>query len=222
MLDEGCSLEEMGRRVGLHASTVSYWLNQHGLRAGLREKHAPRGGIPKEQLAALVDRGLSVRQISDEVGMSASTVRHWLRRHELLTARARQPRTALTGEQFLAVCTVHGETIFQVRVGGSRRCLKCRSEAVMRRRRRMKEIRVAEAGGRCVLCGYDRYLGGLEFHHLDPSTKEFSLGAAGVTRSIERARAEARKCVLLCATCHAEVEGGVASLDARLAPPRAA
>jgi hypothetical protein len=39
--------------------------------------------------------------------------------------------------------------------------------------------------------------------------KSFAVGGAGVTRSMESSRAEAAKCVLLCATCHAEVEAGV-------------
>jgi hypothetical protein len=34
----------------------------------------------------------------------------------------------------------------------------------------------------------------------------------GVARSLEKARAEPRKCVLLCANCHAEVEAGVLGL----------
>ncbi len=212
MLAEGCSLEEIGRRVERHPSTVSYWLNKYGLCAGLREKHAPKGGLSKSVLTALVDQGLSVHQIAAEVGMSAGAVRHWLRRHGLRTTRARQPRSAGPGERFLAVCAVHGETVFQVRAEGARRCLLCRSEAVMRRRRLVKATLVAEAGGGCVLCGYDRYVGALEFHHVDPLSKEFSLSAEGVTRSLERARAEASKCVLLCATCHAEVEGGFATL----------
>jgi hypothetical protein len=37
-------------------------------------------------------------------------------------------------------------------------------------------------------------------------------GGEGVTRSRAEARAEARKCVLLCANCHAEVEAGYRSL----------
>lgn len=219
LLAEGCSLEEIGRRFGRHPSTVGYWLKKHGLSAVLSEKHAPRGGIPADALASLVDRGLSVREIASELDTSAGTVRHWLRRYDLKTARARQPWSAQAGERFLAQCAKHGETPFQVRADGARRCLKCRSEAVVRRRRLVKETLVAEAGGRCVLCGYDRYVGALEFHHVDRSTKEFSLAATGVTRSLDRARAEARKCVLLCATCHAEVEGGAAAstLDFRSA-----
>ncbi len=57
----------------------------------------------------------------------------------------------------------------------------------------------------------------LQFHHLDPRTKEFSLAVAGVTRSLDRMRSEVAKCVLLCATCHAEVEAGYARVSERRA-----
>ena len=92
------------------------------------------------------------------------------------------------------------------------RCLTCRRERVIARRRKVKQILVEEAGGRCVLCGYDRYAGALHFHHVDPATKEFALALNGVARSLEKARAEAAKCVLICANCHAEVEEGVATI----------
>jgi hypothetical protein len=52
----------------------------------------------------------------------------------------------------------------------------------------------------------------LQFHHRDPTTKRFSLAGGGIARSLERAREEAAKCVLLCANCHAEVEGGAATI----------
>jgi hypothetical protein len=52
----------------------------------------------------------------------------------------------------------------------------------------------------------------LQFHHVDPETKHFSLGRRGVARALEKARAEAQTCVLLCANCHAEVEAGVLAL----------
>ncbi len=77
----------------------------------------------------------------------------------------------------------------------------------------MKQILVSEAGGKCRICGYKRYVGAREFHHLNPSTNTFSLSHAGVTRSLARAREEALKCILLCANCHAEVEGGIVHLD---------
>jgi 5-methylcytosine-specific restriction endonuclease McrA len=110
-------------------------------------------------------------------------------------------------------CRRHGWTTFIKRVDtGVYRCLKCRSAQVSEQRRRLKLRLIQEAGGRCQLCGYDRYAGALQFHHLDPAEKEFALSTRGIARSLSKARAEARKCVLLCATCHAEVEAGLASL----------
>jgi hypothetical protein len=68
---------------------------------------------------------------------------------------------------------------------------------------------VREAGGCCRLCGYSRCVAAHRFPHVDPAQKRFALGSAGFTRSIAKARAEASKCVLLCANCHAEVEAGL-------------
>ena len=65
-----------------------------------------------------------------------------------------------------------------------------------------------------MICGYDRSIAALQFHHLDRATKQFTIGNLGITRSLERMRAEARKCVLLCANCHAEVESGRTILSA--------
>jgi len=79
-------------------------------------------------------------------------------------------------------------------------------------RRRKKVQLVAERGGCCARCGYDRCLGALHFHHVDPATKRFGIAALGVARSLERARIEAAKRVLLCSNCHAEVEAGVTPL----------
>lgn len=81
----------------------------------------------------------------------------------------------------------------------------------------MKQVLVEEAGGCCAICGYERYVGGLAFHHLDPATKVTGLAQKGTALSIERLREEAQKCVLLCHNCHAEVEAGSAELPIHLA-----
>jgi hypothetical protein len=84
----------------------------------------------------------------------------------------------------------------------------------------MKSILVAEAGGRCCVCGYDRNMRALHFHHLDPALKRHPINAKGVAVALDKLRAEARKCVLLCSNCHAEVEDGLVAVPAR-APARA-
>ncbi len=69
---------------------------------------------------------------------------------------------------------------------------------------------------RCVLCGYDKCAGALHFHHLDPSEKLFAIEPRGGDPVIRRGcAAEARKCILLCANCHAEVEAGLTDFARR-------
>ena len=110
------------------------------------------------------------------------------------------------------VCATHGETEFVLEGRGYYRCKRCRQQRVIDWRRRARLKLVAEAGGACVLCGYDRYIGALHFHHVDPSQKEFAVSGRGFTRSIQKMREEAAKCVLLCSNCHAEVEAKIATL----------
>jgi helix-turn-helix protein len=215
LLQEGLSLPEIGRRVGRDPSTVGYWVRKHGLVANGHAKHAPRGGIEWERLTLLVERGLTRAEIAIELDRSASTVTHWLRKHGLRTSRARQSFVPGEDGDAIGACRTHGQTAF-VREGRGYRCKACRKQRVIEWRQRAKRRLVAEAGGRCRVCGYDRFPGALHFHHLDPSRKEFALSSRGLTKSIQRLRVEASKCVLLCSNCHAEVEAGIVDLP----PPR--
>jgi 5-methylcytosine-specific restriction endonuclease McrA len=166
-----------------------------------------------------VEAGLSIAQIATALGRSKATVRYWLHRHRLQTSRSGgrlrddqvRAARALGLSQVRMTCAQHGDTAFVVDRRGYYRCKRSRSAAVTRRRRKVKAVLVAEAGGACSICGYARCQSALEFHHQIPSDKAFALSEEGVTRSIARARAEAAKCVLLCANCHAEVEAGTAT-----------
>ena len=150
---------------------------------------------------------------------ASSTVRHWLRKHNLRTHRSRRADSggvrAVDPDRRFQECERHGTTEFWLEARGIYRCLRCRSEAVARRRRRLKEILVEEAGGSCSICGYDRYVGALQFHHRDGAVKAFGLGDRGLTRSLAAVRAEAAKCVLLCGNCHSEVEAGIVKVTDR-------
>jgi hypothetical protein len=167
--------------------------------------------VERAQLAAFVQEGLTVRQIAARVDRTPATVAKWLRLHGLRTERARTP-AADGPSRARRRCPIHGETDFARRGDAGWRCLRCRSDAVARRRRKVKAILVAEAGGRCAICAYDRCVGALQFHHVEPTAKRFSLSETGVTRSLARAREEAQKCVLVCANCHAELETGMTAL----------
>jgi hypothetical protein len=88
------------------------------------------------------------------------------------------------------------------------RCKRCVGEAVTRRLQKVKRILVEEAGGCCAVCGYARCMVNLHFHHVDPATKSFALSVA-TGKGLSKLREEAKKCVLVCANCHGEIESRV-------------
>jgi hypothetical protein len=78
------------------------------------------------------------------------------------------------------------------------------SEAVKRTRKRLKLGMLEAFESKCGICGYQKYNGALELHHLDPAAKDFEFGK-NTTRSFEFLCSEAEKCVCLCSNCHREV-----------------
>ena len=83
-------------------------------------------------------------------------------------------------------------------------CKKCTCEERVERGRAFKVKCVEYKGGSCERCGYGESLSALEFHHVDPSQKDFGIGKQRRTKFDEDIRKELDKCILLCANCHRE------------------
>jgi DNA-binding CsgD family transcriptional regulator len=221
-LAEGLSLAQIGKRVGRNPSTISYHLKKHGLTPVNQGKHAARGPIPELVLRTAVATGAPLREIARDLDRSHSTVRYWIARygiayHGIKGNREKALAARARGETVIELrCRHHGLTDFYVGPTGDYKCKRCRKERVARWRRDAKDELVRAAGGRCVLCGYSKCLGALQFHHVDPRTKSFGLAMRGHTKSMGKLMAEAKKCILLCANCHAEVERRVTSVPKRV------
>ena len=143
--------------------------------------------MQKEPLVQLIGEGLSQKEIADKLQLSKSTVRYWLKKYGLTTQRNKFNKKSITDEE--------------------RRARNVRN--VTARRRKLTKMAKEYKGGQCFICGYNRCLAALEFHHIDPTEKEFSIAQKGHTRSWERIKKELEKCVLLCANCHREVHAGL-------------
>jgi hypothetical protein len=107
----------------------------------------------------------------------------------------------------IKVCKKHGETPHRNESKKSNhwRCCKCASEAVARKRKQLKIDAIKYLGGSCKYCGYSKCVSALEFHHRDPSKKEFGISMKGYTKSWESIRVELDKCDLVCSNCHKEI-----------------
>lgn len=215
LLSDGLTVAEIATRLGKARSTIAYWMEVHELEATNRETHARERGVDRQHLERLVDEGQTVAEMAAELGVTTVTVRRRLARFGLRTEATRRILRARAAEEaglqkITMSCAEHGDTEFILEGRGYYRCKRCRMQRVMRRRRKLKAILVADAGGSCCVCGYDRYVGALEFHHLDRTEKRAEISYAAL--SLETLREEARKCVLVCSNCHAEIEAGVTTV----------
>ena len=75
-------------------------------------------------------------------------------------------------------------------------------------RERLKKRMIYVMGDRCQCCGYNKCISALEFHHINPKDKEFTF-SANTNRSWFSVISELKKCVLVCANCHREIEAGI-------------
>lgn len=82
------------------------------------------------------------------------------------------------------------------------------AEATARARQNRKIDLVFIHGEKCAICGYNKYIGALQFHHINPKEKDFEL-SNGNCRAFEDDVKESKKCILVCANCHAEIHGGL-------------
>lgn len=85
-------------------------------------------------------------------------------------------------------------------------------KAVVKRRKKIRQMAIDCKGEKCAICGYDKCIKALEFHHFNSNGKDFGISAKGYTRSWREVKKEIEKCILLCANCHREVHEGITQL----------
>lgn len=116
----------------------------------------------------------------------------------------------VTEESKIYLCSLCNKTFNYKRGSGSTKVF-CASCQVTRSRQKRKLLAVEYKGGACSVCGYNKSMRALEFHHLDPSKKDFGF-SDGTQKSWDVQKLELDKCILLCCRCHAEVHDKILDL----------
>lgn len=76
---------------------------------------------------------------------------------------------------------------------------------------KLKQDLINHLGGCCSNCGYNKSIYALEFHHRNPSEKEFSIGVIMNRKGylnveqLKKLMKEVDKCKVLCCNCHKEL-----------------
>lgn len=174
----------------------------------------------KQQVKVLRENGYSYDKISEELSIGKGSISNICKEFGLS-----QKIIELTPEKIIEVQKMYDEigNIKEVaRLSGisynrlrnvivSKKITpKTGYDNVKEYRKRTKQELVKYKGGKCQICGYNKCNEALDFHHLDPSQKDFSL--SGQHKSIELLKKEVDKCILLCCRCHREVHAGVITL----------
>ena len=153
--------------------------------------------MDKDVLEQMIAEKLSIRQMSARTLNSYSTIRHWLSKYQLSTHYGKRQHECRCGE-------TDPVKFYQKR---KNKCIACSLIADVQFGVKKKQKAVDFLGGKCVVCGYDKYNGALHFHHTDPTQKE----DWGSSRNwgFDRLKKELIKCILVCGNCHAEIHGGL-------------
>ena len=172
--------------------------------------------MKKEELEILINNGKSLNQISRETGKSLTTVRYWVKKYNLKSSHLQfkyLEKREIGLERKCPKCKmVLPSTDFYKRRGidySSTYCKICTSDQTLNRMQRLKTQMVDYKGGSCVICGYKKYMGALEFHHLDPKKKDFNLAHMKKYTFDEKVKKELDKCILVCSNCHREIHGKI-------------
>ncbi len=91
--------------------------------------------------------------------------------------------------------------IYRKNHGTTKVCSKC---LFLRIRIKNKIKCVKYKGGKCSMCGYNKCLRALTFHHVNPETKKFGISAE-LYKRWKDLQLELDKCILVCINCHSEI-----------------
>lgn len=146
----------------------------------------------RDTLEKMVNDGLSSYAIADKTGKSKSTIWYWLLKYNLGTKR-------------VCKCGKCGETdSLKFHSGRYTQCKKCRQFYQNKSNRKRKYIFVQYKGGKCTICGYDKCMAALDFHHSNPDEKDPDWKKMRKW-SLKKVKGELDKCVLVCRNCHSEI-----------------
>lgn len=169
----------------------------------------------KETLENLIRQGLVIPEIAEKTGASASAIFRQIERHSLKNLYKIHRITKYQRRLYKCVdCGETDPTKFYKRT--KNRCKTCWQKWCDVSTANRKQALVDRKGGKCAICGYNKYLGALEFHHINPSEKEIGLKQSLSKLSKETVEKEIDKCILLCSNCHREVHSNITKLPTEI------
>lgn len=174
--------------------------------------------MTEEQLRELyITQDLSQREVAKQLNCSHGTIRHYLKKFSIVKLIKKSygadgiktcpvcQKTKSINDFYQRGTDKKGKELYQSS------CKDCANQKTVERQQENKREAVKYMGGSCKACGFNKYDGALEFHHLNPEEKDFNFSHFNRSLSDE-IKKELDKCVLLCANCHRMIHAGLITL----------
>ena len=150
--------------------------------------------VSREEIKSLLEAEHSKKEIADILGVSYATIK---KHSKGLVNKKRYTNT----KWICRHCPTTGEEKFYIE--SPYKCKKCwNSYTTKRGKDKIEQYMESRGGAKCSRCGYDKYIGALDFHHRDPNTKDPSWSRGW---AIDKLKKELDKCDIVCANCHREI-----------------
>ena len=174
----------------------------------------------KDKIIEMVKSGLTYKQISKELGCSLSTISYHCKSEGIVSKNISKKMDDSMIQKIKDLYDIEKSSLKVAKILGVAKTTvlryietkeflsesevkKSKVQSVIYWRKKAKIKLVEYKGGKCEKCGYDKCIDALEFHHLNPDEKDFTIG--GKSWSFEKLKKESDKCILVCSNCHKEI-----------------
>lgn len=168
----------------------------------------------KDILEEQIQLNKSIRQIAISLETSPTNIRYWLKKYDLKTNKNISTFTKI------CPCCKQEKLLDQFYTRRENKtssyCKECTNTQTIKRQQNLKQQALNYKGNKCISCGYNKYPGALEFHHLDPKEKDFSLSHVKLYKFTDKIKEELDKCILLCSNCHREIHANLIKFDEKI------
>lgn len=156
------------------------------------------------RIIELRSQGISISKIKEKTGYSKSTISKWCStlRNNSNIIEENNSNYGMSDEKRLFR---EKEALRQIKPNDP----SWFNDYKSRKRESAKLFLMSPVGYKCQVCGYDKHTGGLSFHHVDSTIKDFNVSSTKLTYSPKRLVEEASKCLLVCHNCHSEIHAGL-------------
>jgi hypothetical protein len=159
--------------------------------------------MEKNILEKFINNGVSIRKIAYTLKVSSATIKYWITKHNLKIKNNDKLKEKTCPN--CLICKPSSEFYRRRKNSNlSSYCKVCTGLQTTQRQHNLKKLCVEYKGGKCSECGYNKYIGALEFHHINPDEKDFEISRYKRYVFNDKLKYELDQCKLMCSNCHKE------------------